>query len=237
MAHCSTQRDPIILTHQYVECSQVVKRTLDIIYTLNVGETEQQDANTLMYVIDFANKWDIAMITDLVQKEVRRKTEKGINHQAPNANFPMLDLTGGKVKIMGRYSLDAIGLLESQGSPVEVVSCDLISMGFYKLYFMARDSDRLSKCRLTESTLFIIKAYVKEPYAATIENSSGLRLCIRVINIENKSSPIVISPDGSLRFSGSDRYMEACHEALGHTIRTILTSTNSQRFIASLAEF
>ena len=91
MAHCSTQRDPIILTHQYVECSQVVKRALDIIYTLNIGETEQQDANTLMYVIDFANKWDIAMITELVQKEIRRKTEKGINHQNPNANFPMLD--------------------------------------------------------------------------------------------------------------------------------------------------
>jgi hypothetical protein len=91
MAHCSTQRDPIILTHQYVECSQVVKRALDIIYTLNVGGTHHQDANTLMYVIDFANKWDIAMIIDLLQKEVRRRTEKEVNRQIADPSFPMFD--------------------------------------------------------------------------------------------------------------------------------------------------
>ena len=54
-----------------MECSRVVKRVLDVIYTLEVGEIDGDDTNTLLFVLDFAKKWDIAMINNLMVKEIR----------------------------------------------------------------------------------------------------------------------------------------------------------------------
>ena len=71
MAQSTCQRGPILFTDQWLECSRVVKRVLDVIYTLEVGEIHGDHTNTLLFVLDFAKKWDIAMINNLIVKELR----------------------------------------------------------------------------------------------------------------------------------------------------------------------
>lgn len=51
------QQEPINVTDQWIECSRVIKRALDIIDTLEVGATGGGNTNLLAYVIDFAQKW------------------------------------------------------------------------------------------------------------------------------------------------------------------------------------
>jgi hypothetical protein len=48
MAQSLTQRDPIILTDQYIECSRIVKMALDIVYTLELAPIAEVTARTLM---------------------------------------------------------------------------------------------------------------------------------------------------------------------------------------------
>lgn len=62
------QQDPFNFTDQWIECSRVIKRALDIIYTLDVGTTGGGNTNLLYYVIDFAQKWGVQMIIDLLHK-------------------------------------------------------------------------------------------------------------------------------------------------------------------------
>lgn len=71
MAQFANQQNTIIFTDQWMECSRVVERVLDIVYTLEVGELDGHDTNTLLYVSDFAQKWDISMISNLMVKEIR----------------------------------------------------------------------------------------------------------------------------------------------------------------------
>jgi len=71
MAQSSNQRDPIIFINEWMECSRVLKRVLDIIYTHNVGQTTGEDADTLFFVVDFAKKWEIAMVKDRLLQELR----------------------------------------------------------------------------------------------------------------------------------------------------------------------
>jgi len=69
LAKSSTQRDPITLSHQYVEHSLVVKAALDIIYDREIASFDE--CNTLLYVIEFARKWDISVINKVMMKEVQ----------------------------------------------------------------------------------------------------------------------------------------------------------------------
>jgi len=71
MAMSSTQKDPIVLTDQWVECSQVVKTALDMIYTSKLNEIGQENYNIYLYVVDFAQKWDIGMISTLMGNQFR----------------------------------------------------------------------------------------------------------------------------------------------------------------------
>jgi hypothetical protein len=71
MASSSSQRDPIVLTGEYIECSRVVYRALNIIYFVGVDDFEDWDTNTWSFVIDFAKKWDISMIRSLIVQELR----------------------------------------------------------------------------------------------------------------------------------------------------------------------
>lgn len=74
MAQNPSQRSPIVLTDQWVECSRVVKRVLDIIYTLDVGDLDESNTNTLLYALDFAKKWDIFLISELMIKDIGMAT-------------------------------------------------------------------------------------------------------------------------------------------------------------------
>ena len=67
----STQRDPIVLTDQWIGCSQVVKTALDMIYTCRLDEIGDFNFNTYLYVVDFAQKWDIGMISTLMGNQFR----------------------------------------------------------------------------------------------------------------------------------------------------------------------
>jgi hypothetical protein len=72
MAQSSTQRDPIVFTGEWVESSRIVKMALDIIYTLEMEDLDETSARTYMYVVDFAKKWDIDLISNVIGKAVRR---------------------------------------------------------------------------------------------------------------------------------------------------------------------
>lgn len=76
IAQSSTQRDPIVFTNQWVECSRVVKRALDIIYTSEVDEIDEDNLNSNMYVVDFARKWDITVIRTLMANQIRLSATK-----------------------------------------------------------------------------------------------------------------------------------------------------------------
>ena len=64
-------RDLIVLTDQWVECSQVIKTALDMIYTSKLNEIGQENYNIYLYVVDFAQKWDIGMISTLMGNQFR----------------------------------------------------------------------------------------------------------------------------------------------------------------------
>ena len=70
MAQSSPQRDPIIFTDEYVECSRIVKMALDIIYTLKVDEFGESLARSYMYVVDFGKKWDIDLLPSVIGKAI-----------------------------------------------------------------------------------------------------------------------------------------------------------------------
>jgi hypothetical protein len=71
IAHSSNQRNPISLTDEFVECSRIVKLALDIMYTLEVDLIDEQEARTYMYVVDFAKKWDIDLISNAISRAIR----------------------------------------------------------------------------------------------------------------------------------------------------------------------
>lgn len=76
MAQSSSQRDPIVFTDKWVECSRVVKSALDIIYSSVVGEITEDNINSHLYVLDFARKWDITIIPILMGNYVRLAVTK-----------------------------------------------------------------------------------------------------------------------------------------------------------------
>jgi hypothetical protein len=90
MATTTAQRDPIIFTDTDVEHSLVVKETLDIIYNLEVDPYDMYYySNLYLYVIDFARKWEMSMITDFMGKEMLRCIEGG---KEPQRSFYYLQL-------------------------------------------------------------------------------------------------------------------------------------------------
>lgn len=76
MATTTSQRDPIVLTDPNVEHSLVVKEVLDIIYSLEVHAlTAWESSNLYLYVVDFATKWEMNMVTGLFGRELMRYIE------------------------------------------------------------------------------------------------------------------------------------------------------------------
>jgi len=71
MAQSATQRDPIVLTGEWVESSRIVKMALDIIYTLEMEDIDETSARTYMFVVDFAKKWDIDLISKVIRKAIQ----------------------------------------------------------------------------------------------------------------------------------------------------------------------
>ena len=69
-------RDLIVLTDQWVECSQVVKTALDMIYTSKLNEIGQENYNIYLYVVDFVQKWDIGVISTLMGYQFRLDATK-----------------------------------------------------------------------------------------------------------------------------------------------------------------
>ena len=73
LANSSSQRDPINLTDPLMENSDVVLQVLDIVYTLGISaETIEDDVDLVKYAIDFARKWEMTMVIDIVHKELSR---------------------------------------------------------------------------------------------------------------------------------------------------------------------
>jgi len=71
MAQSSPQRDPIVFTDEFVECSRIVKMALDIIYTLEMNLIDERSARSYMYVVDFGKKWDIDLLSSVISKAIR----------------------------------------------------------------------------------------------------------------------------------------------------------------------
>ena len=108
MAQSSLQRDPIIFTDEYVECSdeyvecsQIVKMALDIIYTLEVDYLDEQSARSYMYVVDFGKKWDI----DLVKSAIGRAIRASLKDDFGNGAVLELMLLAWKINDNGLASL------------------------------------------------------------------------------------------------------------------------------------
>jgi hypothetical protein len=71
LADSSSQRDSIQLTDTEMEESEIVKRALDIIYNVEFEfSSNQYCCDIVSLIIDFANKWEISMITNLIQKDL-----------------------------------------------------------------------------------------------------------------------------------------------------------------------
>jgi hypothetical protein len=68
LAKSSTQRDPITLSDSFVEHSLVIRAALDIIYDREVNSFSNR--RTHFHVIEFARKWDIAIIPKILSKEI-----------------------------------------------------------------------------------------------------------------------------------------------------------------------
>lgn len=68
LAKSSSQRDPITLSHQYVEHSLVVSAAFDIIYDREINSFSHR--NTLFHVVEFARNWDIPVIFKVMLKEI-----------------------------------------------------------------------------------------------------------------------------------------------------------------------
>ena len=73
LANSSSQRDPVNLTDPLMENSDVVLQVLDIIYTLGISaDTIEDDVDLVKYAIDFARKWEMTMVIDIIHKELSR---------------------------------------------------------------------------------------------------------------------------------------------------------------------
>jgi hypothetical protein len=76
LASSSTQRDSVHLSHPAIEHSLVIERALDIIYTCDFDfKVVQTDSNLVKLVIDFARKWEMPIITNIIRKELSRSKD------------------------------------------------------------------------------------------------------------------------------------------------------------------
>ena len=79
IAHSVAQRDPIDLTDEFVEMSPVVKAVLDILYDQEVSSFS--DCRLYHHVIEFARKYDMAIVLKTISKEIRvHATSPGRGH-------------------------------------------------------------------------------------------------------------------------------------------------------------
>jgi hypothetical protein len=103
MANSNAQRDPIILTDERLENSQVVKKVLDNIYNLDIGEQKtDRDMFLLRYVIDFAKKWEMETVLKMIQKEMWRRIDS--KSETPDSFYHFLiALALGDHKLAATY--------------------------------------------------------------------------------------------------------------------------------------
>jgi len=109
LAKSSSQRDPIHLTDTTFESGETIERALDIIYTLDFDyDSDEYDVKVVRCVIEFAKKWEISLITDIIRKDL----ERDINSKdGPNYHFDYFlialkldnhNLAASYVKIAGK---------------------------------------------------------------------------------------------------------------------------------------
>jgi hypothetical protein len=73
LAKSSSQRDPIHLTDTTFEREEIIERALDMIYTLDFDyDSDDHDLELVLCVIEFAKKWEISLITDIIRKDLER---------------------------------------------------------------------------------------------------------------------------------------------------------------------
>lgn len=76
LANTSIQRDPFHLTHPAIEHSLVIKEALDVVYKCDFDyKLVQKDSNLVKLVIDFARKWEMSVIIDIIHKELYRSQD------------------------------------------------------------------------------------------------------------------------------------------------------------------
>jgi hypothetical protein len=69
LASSHSQRDPIHLSDAILENSKIIEKALDIIYTYRYDvDLIKSEVNLIKFVIDFAKKWEITMITDIISR-------------------------------------------------------------------------------------------------------------------------------------------------------------------------
>jgi hypothetical protein len=103
MANSNAQRDPIVLTDDRLENSQVIEKVLDIIYNLDIGEQKtDRDMFLLRYVIDFAKKWEMETVLKMIQKEMWRRIDS--KSETPDSFYHFLiALALGDHKLAATY--------------------------------------------------------------------------------------------------------------------------------------
>jgi len=115
LAKSSSQRDPIHLTDTTFEREEIIERALDIIYSLDFDfDSGKYDLEVALSVIEFAKKWEIALITDFIRKDLERdlNSKDGPNfffdHFLIALSLERHDLAAAYLKIVGKSGwLDA----------------------------------------------------------------------------------------------------------------------------------
>jgi hypothetical protein len=73
MAGLNDQRDIIHLTDPHIECSKIVEKVLDIIYTWKVDDAFDDLPRLGPFVVDFAKKYEMDVVMALIKQRVLAK--------------------------------------------------------------------------------------------------------------------------------------------------------------------
>jgi len=106
IAQSNSQRDPIDLTDTFVEVSLVVKAVLDILYDQEV--ISFNDDKLYHHVLEFARKYDMAIILKTISKEIR------VHATSPDKGHDVLGLFRVAIDL-GDYELMA-AIVRAKGS-------------------------------------------------------------------------------------------------------------------------
>jgi len=88
LAKSSAQQNPIYLTDKTLERQRIVKQALDIICTLNFDyASDEYGIEVVQCLIEFAKKWEISLITDIIRKDLDRAIQSKVGPNYPFERF------------------------------------------------------------------------------------------------------------------------------------------------------